>query len=431
MNLNPLTWFSAPDPVEVKTDMSLDALMNRLEQYYSTLSGITVTPETCMQAPTVNAIVTAVSRRISVSPVHVFRKSFASKGRERKERVPDHPVERLLQRPNPWQTRTNYWLDSTSALIRYGKYFAFKARGNTGPIRRLIPLPSGAVSIEQSEDMMDVTFRAKAGGQQREFTSDEIHYCRGAARDFLTGDSPVNDVREAIALEIAAEKHGATFFGNGAIPLIFFSLMQGFQGFKTDEQEDAFITKLRQSLGGKNKHNGFFLPKGIEPKPVNIENEKAQFLETRKYQRTVIAGAFGVPPHFVGDLERATFNNVEQQDTDFVINVVMPIAQIFESAMERDLLTDEDRRSGVIIRFNLDAIQRADFKSRQEGLQIQRQNGIINANDWRESENRNPIADDDGGEDYIRPANFTVAGEEPVEPPKEPNDGSEPPAATD
>ena len=126
----------------------------------------------------------------------------------------------------------------------------------------------------------------------------------------------------------------------------------------------------------------------------------------------MIAGAFGVPPHLVGDLERATFNNVEQQDQDFTLNVVMPVAQAFEAAMERDLLTDQDRASGIVIRFNLDSILRADFKSRQEGLRIQRDAGVINANKWREIEGHNPISDDDGGNDYLRPANFVVAGEE-------------------
>jgi HK97 family phage portal protein len=159
------------------------------------------------------------------------------------------------------------------------------------------------------------------------------------------------------------------------------------------------------------------LPKGIEQKePIRIENDKAQMLESRKYQRTVIAGAFGVPPHLVGDLERATFNNVEQQDADFTSNVVQPVATAFEAAMERDLLTEEDYRSGIIIRFNLDSILRADFKSRQEGSRIQREGGMLSANEWREREGMNPIPKDKGGDDYIRPANMTVAGEQQEEP---------------
>ena len=104
-----------------------------------------------------------------------------------------------------------------------------------------------------------------------------------------------------------------------------------------------------------------------------------------------------------------TFNNVEQQDTDFTINVVMPYVKMIEEALERDLLTPSDRSGGVIIRFNLDSVQRADFKSRQEGLQIQRLNGIISADEWRELDYRNPLPDDQDGREYWRPSNYVLA----------------------
>lgn len=374
-----------------------------------------VTPESCMQSPTVHAIVTAISRRIAVSAVHVYQKT-TSNGRDSKKPLPDHPVAKLLRRPNEWQSRVNYWQDSTSALVRYGNYFAYKSRGSTGPIRALIPLPNHSVDIKQNENY-SLTYRVAQTGGQQEYPVSKMHHVRGAARDFYMGNSPIEDVRTAIALEVAAEKFGATFFQNGALPLLIFSFMQGSNGFKTQEEKKQFEEDFQEQFSGGKRFRGMLMPKGIDkPTPVNIENDKNQFLETRKYQRTVIAGAFGVPPHLVGDLERATFNNVEQQDSDFTLNVVMPYAQLFEAAMERDLLTDEDRANGTIIRFNLDSILRADFKSRQEGLRIQHQEGVISSNEWREIESMNPISDEDGGEDYWRPANMTVAGVDPIEP---------------
>ena len=236
---------------------------------------------------------------------------------------------------------------------------------------------------------------------------------RGPARDFLTGDSPVSDVSTAIALEILAEKFGANFFKNGAIPLLVFEYMEGAAGFETVEQEKQFMSDLKEALGGNKQLNSMLMPKGIKsPTGVDMAHDKAQFLETRKYQRTVIAGAFGVPPTVAGDLERATFNNVEQMSKDFTENVILPVARAFESAMERDLLTVADRNNGMVIRFNLDATLRASFKDRQEGLQVQRNNGIINANEWREIEGKNPRPDDEGN-DYLHPGNMIVDGEEP------------------
>jgi HK97 family phage portal protein len=199
-----------------------------------------------------------------------------------------------------------------------------------------------------------------------------------------------------------------------------FQYLQGSGGFKTKDQETQFIDDFQNALGGSKRNKAMLVPKGIEAKdPIRIENDKAQFLETRKYQRTVIAGAFGVPPHLVGDLERATFNNVEQQDSDFTSNVIQPVAQAFESAMERDLLTDDDYNNGICIRFNLDSILWADFVSRQMGNRLQREMGMISVNELREREGLNPISEEDGGDDYIRPANMMVAGEEPEDTIKE------------
>ena len=114
----------------------------------------------------------------------------------------------------------------------------------------------------------------------------------------------------------------------------------------------------------------------------------------------MIAGAFGIPPHLVGDLDRGTFSNIEHQSQEFQEKVILPYVQMIEDAMERDLLTAEDRNSGVIVRFNMDARLRASFKERQEGLRIQREAGVINPNDWREREGMNPIDPKDGGDTY-------------------------------
>src|SRR5690606_20296641 len=139
------------------------------------------------------------------------------------------------KKPNEWQDRVTYWLDAASWLCRYGNHYAFKARGRTGPIRRLVSMPAGNVEPKQGDDL-SVTYEARmAGGGRREFAPAEIHHARLAARDGVKGDSPVWDVRETIALEIAAERFGAAFFGNGAQPSLVFQYAEGSLGHKTDE----------------------------------------------------------------------------------------------------------------------------------------------------------------------------------------------------
>lgn len=397
--------------IEKKEVASLDSILNQIALMYQTVSGISITPENCMKSPTVHAIVTGVQNRLAISPLEVQQQTM-SNGRRATEPLPNHPVAQLLRKPNNWQTTDDYVADAASSLLRHGRFFAYKGRGQTGPIQFLDPLEAGEVDIETEMGSRAHTFRYK--GTQI-YMPNQVHYARLGARDYLRGDSPVMDVAESIALEVAAEKFGASFFGNGALPLIYFQLMEGFSDFQTEEEKVNFLTGVKEAFGGNKKFSTMMLPKGMDMKTVSVENDKAQFIETRRFIRTVIAGAFGVPPHLVGDLERATFNNVEQQDVDFVINVVLPIARRLEAAMERDLLTPSDRNSGVIIRFNLDAVQRADIKTRNESLRLAREWGAINVNEWREQLGLNPISEADGGEEYIRPMNMAPAGEQPLE----------------
>lgn len=396
-------------PAEKKT--GFQDVLRRLVMAQEGNIGSLVSPSNCMASPTVNAIVTAVARRIAVTSVGVYQKTEEG-GKVTKEPLPNHSVARLLKYPNSWQTSYEFWQDAASTLMRWGNFYAWISRGTAGPIRELLPMNSGGVSPEQDESTWRVTYRVSNKTGAQEYPANQIFHARGPARDFVEGDSPVSQVSTAIALEILAEKFGANFFQNGALPFLIFAFSEGSAGFETEEQEKAFLSDLEQAFGGDNMLKTMLLPKGIDlPESVKTDLERMQLVEGRKFQREVIAGAFGVPQHMVGNLENAHYNNVEQQDKDFTQNVVLPVVRMLESAAERDLLTDKDRREGVIIRFNLDSILRATFKERQEGLQIQRQNGIISANEWREHEGMNP-RDDEDGDTYMHPANMTIDGTE-------------------
>lgn len=407
-----------------KSTFTLDQWINRLEAAFATVSNVVVTPETAMESPTVQAIVQAIGT-ISTLPVSVLRKT-ASKSGAVKEALPNHPVAKLLSHPSEQQNRVTYWLDASSWLVRYGNHVAVKAQGSTGPIRRLESVPPGCLTVEQQADRSLIYRVTQAGGASREYQSWEVTHARGAARNGYWGDSPVMDVRESIALEIAAERFGSSFFGNGAMPSIIFSYMKESMGHQKDEERKKFLEDFRQAYGNKNRFKAMVLPKGMEWKEIAVENEKAQFLETRKHQRTVIAGAFGVPPHMVGDLERGTFSNIEHQSLEFVQRVLLRYVRIFEASMERDLLTPSDRNGGVIIRFNLDGALRGDFKSRQEGWNIKRMAGVVTPNEWREAEGMNPLPPGQGGDDVYQQG---PSGQNQDPKPKSEEDPDDPPAS--
>lgn len=397
--------------------LTLDQFIQRLDAIYQTVSGIQVTPDTAMESPTVHAIVQAISGTISTLPVHVQLESVDSKGRVTTEVLRNHPVERLLQRPNDIQDRVTYWLDAASWLVRYGNHYAYKARGITGPIRRLDFMEPSRVCVHRRQEDGGIEYRVtKYGGEYDVYQPWEMHHARGPARNGYVGDSPVMDVREAIAMEIAAERFGGNFFGNGAMPGLVFKYAETFKGHNTPQQKQAFLDELQRLFTSKGRFKSMLLPRGIEMDSLDVDNEKTQFLDTRKHIRTVIAGALNVPPHIVGDLERGTFSNIEHQQLEWFKGPIVKYCRIFESAMERDLLTPADRASGVVIRFNQEGALRGDFKTRQEGLNIQRQAGVITANEWRELEGRNPLPDGQGGDDVYQqgPSGQTVGGKKPA-----------------
>lgn len=386
---------------EAKTGgLTIEQIVQRWEIANAGSAGIAVSTENCMRAPTVAAIMTAITRRIASLPIEVVERKD-SNGRVTTERLPNHPVAKLLQKPNHWQDPVQFWLDAASYLARTGNFYAWKVRGLTGPIRELLPLDPRSVQVRQNPDWSVVYSVTLPGGQFREASPGELMHARGPARDGLRGDSIVMDISEAIGLEIQAERMGASVFGNSALPSTVFKFEEAFAGFKTDEERKAFVDEFQKVYSKTGRFRAMLLPKGIAvDSSAAAENEKAQYTETRQHQRTVIAAAWQVPPHMVGDLSRGTFNNVEQQSLDFVGNVILPYVRMFEAAMDRALLTDEDRRAGIAIRFNLAGALRGDFKSRSEGLKIQREMGVISANEWRQVEGLNPLDEDDGGDVY-------------------------------
>ena len=166
----------------------------------------------------------------------------------------------------------------------------------------------------------------------------------------------------------------------------------------------------------KNKKGTAVLEDGFDLEKLQMSAEESQFLETRKLQRSVIAGALNISPHRVGDLGRMTFNNVEQLSMEYVTYTILPFLLAIETSISRDLISESESEN-VFVKFNVSGLLRGDSKSRQESLKIQREWGIINANEWREFEDMNPIGGD-AGEMYLRPLNYTSDTEasEPIAP---------------
>ena len=152
--------------------------------------------------------------------------------------------------------------------------------------------------------------------------------------------------------------------------------------------------------GSSNGGKVAILEENMSFTPISLPNNEAQFLETRRFQVEEICRIYRVPPHLVGNLDRATFSNIENQSIDFAVHTIRPWLVRIEQAMNRALFADSEK-GRFYVQFNLDGLMRGDYKSRMEGYAIARQNGWMSANDIRALENLNPIPDEEGGSTYL------------------------------
>ncbi len=217
----------------------------------------------------------------------------------------------------------------------------------------------------------------------------------GLGFDGLVGYSPIAMAKNAIGLAIAAEEYGSKFYANGAAP-------SGVLEHPGTLKDPARVRDSWQATfgGSTNSHKVAVLEEGMKYTPISINPSEAQFLETRKFQINEIARIFRVPPHMIGDLEKATFSNIEQQSLEFVKYTLEPWLIRLEQAMFRALLTKDEKKQ-YFFKFNVDGLLRGDYQSRMNGYATARQNGWMSANDIRELENLDKIPEELGGDLYL------------------------------
>jgi len=223
----------------------------------------------------------------------------------------------------------------------------------------------------------------------------------GLGFDGLVGYSPIAMAKNAIGMALATEEYGARFFANGANPggvLEHPGVIKDVQRVK-DSWNAAY-------QGSGNAHRVAVLEEGMKFQAIGIPPEQAQFLETRKFQIDEIARIFRVPPHMVGDLEKSSFSNIEQQSLEFVKYTLDPWVVRWEQSLCQALLLPSEKND-LFIRFNLDGLLRGDYASRMTGYATGRQNGWLSANDIRELEDMNRIPASEGGDLYLINGNMT------------------------
>lgn len=361
-------------------------------------SGKTVTERSAMQMTAVYSCVRILAEAIAGLPLHVYR--YNSDGG--KEKAIDHSLYLILHdEPNPEMSSFVFRETLMTHLLLWGNAYAQIIRNSKGEVMALYPLMPNKMSVDRDENgqLYYQYLRSidEVGGKSETviLKPTDVLHIPGLGFDGLVGYSPIAMAKNAIGLAIATEEYGAKFFANGAAP----SGVLEHPGTIKDPQR---VREAWQSQFGGSQNSGKIavLEEGMKYTPISISPEQAQFLETRKFQINEIARIFRVPPHMVGDLEKSSFSNIEQQSLEFVKYTLDPWVIRWEQSIMRTLLTPEEKKS-YFVKFNLEGLLRGDYQSRMNGYATARQNGWMSANDIRELENLDRIPAEAGGDLYL------------------------------
>lgn len=357
----------------------------------SSNAGKSVTARTAIQVFVVYACVRVIAETIASLPFGVYEETDAGS-----VKAIEHPLYRILHdEPNPEMT-SFIWRETTlTHLLLWGNAYSQIIRSGRGKIIGLYPLLPDRMEVDRdSSGILIYTYTTSAGVNVKLRPEDVLHI-PGLGFDGVMGYSPIAVERNAIGLGIAAEEFGSKFFSNGATP----------SGILTHPNTVKNPKALRESWmeaygGSSNANRVAILEEGMTFTRISVPNNDAQFLETRRFQVEEICRIYRIPPHMIGDLERATFSNIEHQSISFAVHTIRPWLVRIEQIINKALFTEKEK-GHFFARFNLDGLMRGDYKSRMEGYAIARQNGWMSSNDIRALENQNPISDEDGGNAYL------------------------------
>ena len=362
-------------------------------------SGKRVNERSSMQMTAVYSCVRILSEAVAGLPLHFYR--YTDNGG--KEKAADHPLYFLLHdEPNPEMTSFVFRETLMTHLLLWGNAYAQIIRNGKGEVIALYPLMPDRMNVERDskgqlyyEYTVSMDDAPTVKGSMVILPPSEVMHIPGLGFDGLVGYSPIAMAKNAIGMAIACEEYGAKFFANGAQP-------SGVLEHPGTLKDPARVRESWQSTfgGSHNANKVAVLEEGMKYTPISISPEQAQFLETRKFQINEIARIFRVPPHMVGDLEKSSFSNIEQQSLEFVKYTLDPWVSRWEQSMARSLLTAEEKKK-YFVKFNVDGLLRGDYQSRMNGYAVGRQNGWMSANDIREFENLDRIPEEMGGDLYL------------------------------
>ena len=365
----------------------------------NSVSGKRVNERTAMQITAVYACIRILAESVAQLPLHLYKYN----GNGGKLKAIEHSLYKILHdEPNPEMTSFVFRETLMTHLLLYGNAYAQIIRNGKGEILALYPLMANRMTVDR-DDKGEIFYKYQHStdeantmkGSTVTLKPRDVFHIVGLSADGIVGYSPIAMAKNAIGMSIACEEYGSKFFNNGAVPG---GVLEHPDQLKNPE-------KVRESWtntfgGSQNAGKVAVLEEGMKYHPISIPNNEAQFLETRKFQLNEIARIFRIPPHMIGDLDKSSFSNIEQQSLEFVKYTLEPWIARWEQAIFKSLLAENEKKD-YFVKFNLEGLLRGDYQSRMEGYAVGRQNGWMSANDIRALENLDQISEEEGGNAYL------------------------------
>ncbi len=304
-----------------------------------------------------------------------------------KQKISEHNLNKILKiRPNKYMSASDFWKTIETQRNIYGNAYCWIDFTPKGKVRGLYPLDSTMVKIYvddvgllNNENKVWYVVADRLGNQYK-LQADEVLHFKGLTTDGLVGLSPL----ECLKNTIENAGYSARFMNNSFRDGLQVKGIIQYVGDLSPAAEKVFREKFEaMSSGLKNANRVALLPIGYEFRPTSLNMVDAQFLENTQLTIRQIAAAFGIKNHQLNDLARATHTNITESQKEFYVDTLMAILTSYEQELVYKLFTTKELEAGYYVKFNVNAILRADIKTRYEAYRIAVQSGFMSPNEIR------------------------------------------------
>lgn len=354
-------------------------------------AGISINASNALEASAFYAGVKVISEDMASMPFVLYR-------RDRKsgtvDRYYDHPLYRTLHdQVNP-ELSAGEFVESMTAQSLFGNAYAWVQRIE-GRVY-LWPWQPDDVRIERNRYGAQVFVHREADGSEKPYPRDEVFYLRGFTLDGVKGDNLISRMRHTLGLTLAAEKYAGSYFASSAMTHLVLERPLGANGSPNAIGPEG-VKALKEAWKTWHAAKAWepaVLQEGMTAKLLQPKHAETQLIEQRTFQVIEMCRVLRIPPHRLAELSRSTNNNIEQQSIDYTVYTLGPHRRRWRQAVDRCLLTEEDRADPnieVYAEHNMEALLRGDFKTQTDGFRALLEKGVYSINEVRAWFNLNPI----------------------------------------